>query len=68
MENVAVLSTEGDARISESGRNKREASPDLNGITDAMLPVGIKTLKYPQKQQKLQMPGSTYWPDLKQTK
>lgn len=67
MGNVTALSTEGDARIAEGGRNKREASRGLNG-TDAMSPMGLKTLKYPQKQQKLQMPGSTYQPDLWQTK
>lgn len=34
----AVLSTEGDARISESGRNRREASPDPRGITVSCYP------------------------------
>lgn len=50
IENVTVLSTEGgmgDARISESSRNNREVSLDLNGITGTMSFMGTKTLNYP---------------------
>lgn len=47
IENVTVLSTEGDARMSESGRNRREASPDLSGIADVISLMGVKTPRYP---------------------
>lgn len=56
----AVLSTEGDARISESGRNRREASPDLRGITDGHVTHGsqdaqisIKTTETPNARQQI---------------